>query len=1696
MKYRKKRNTEKSGFFSGNNLKGNLIMTKKLLAVLLVSCGFVMNSALLSGAEQYSYKALYNKALGLFPAKVNECKLPDAQTITVQDGKVNFSGGGDFTVSSPKGSSIISWKFPPLKHYPKGILQLSAKTLDNAAEITVYAVYDAKKNKCAAFKLHSGKREKITRNIQTGKLKEIVIDVKSKSADTVDISFKDFKISCNWWESCFRKEVTIPEGKIWDAVADVGNMTTLFINGKEVTTGGVIRPDAFYWCGDMYRSKRISFKPYLKPGRNFIELYTIRSNVPSFAYMQGAVIMDSGQRIPINSDWSWEWSDSFPGTENAVWKKIASWKNINQYRKTGSSAGAFPITDYYVKNYLHRGDMPAYCGLIKLVNPCENKLFYTENKEFALKILIPPGFENKKPVVEWKISRFENDKLNIIKKGIAGKFSKNGNSLEFNIKSTALPKGVYTFQSALKTGSNIIEERIPEPFAVTGKVIQKEVAGDFLEQGMDIELEKIVDFTNPNDPHPWMETDAKAIYPHVHEKKWDDKYVSTLKKASIVEKNGLKYRKTAKKFEAQFTYLVDFKHPGDWYLLVLEYPDNAERWIGVGCNPSSRMGKKGYHDGSSKCGPCIWTGGKYPNTGKMLKMKWLYIPDPEPHGFNIMSLMTDSDAAAARLLIYHIKGALPSLTQPDILLSGQRKYGLLSERTTSLHPTSGSSSTGFYNYCSSYSKDFSKYAKVDKSAVMEACARIDDLLDSAYHYAQYLRFSGQNMHVMGCYQYDDMNTCPHWNTGSSRLHYNCRDIAARVFQSNDIEFYASVEYTNKFRRMAKRQTKVHGFYKEEEKDIFFVNKQGEIPPSTMGFMRGCLNFMKPEIRKDMLELAAELAGEFKDLPNFRGINWTAYFGGEWQPSFRGPGSDPLDLGYGDFTTGLFEKETGIKIPVPKDAPDRFMKRYKFLTSPAMKERWMAWRSGKIFEFFEQLYNTVISVNPKLDCIAGAYLNVQHITEWKKSGRTFSKYLKENSWMPKTFKKHKGIWLMPWLHANARYGYYVGRKLPDIAMGWQGNMDDEFYEPFADIEKRALMLCLCWHEVERVAAHFPYRKNWSRPYQQTMEGQQREEMAMEPYTQGMIGMDPQMLFFGFTDVSLYIGVEEMHRKFSRVFRRLPMQKFERILKTGFSTNICIRALSHNGKYYFYAANPGYWPISGTMNLSEKATVHDLVKNRKVSDNGSLNFSLPPFGIAAWKADSGSVKITGWKNNPVPEKELAHMRSILLRSHKILKLSGIEKYLGKKDFSFFKTSTDKAEKAVNEGKYAKAWLLLTNAFYWDILNEKGKDAKYAGNVGPRTIPATEAEKAPLIDGKLNDEIWEKCIGQNRFIAHDKQKAKFDTWAYAAWKNNKLYLAFKCNDANTEKLRNTSKIEKDLFRNKDDVIDFVIYPPGKKYYQFAFNPKGVKFDQQCLSVSSRDYDYHPEWKVKSHIGKKGWTAEVEIDTQKAFGQPILKGREWKINFHRLFRMNEQLPSSWVWSPNIHSMEHMGIIRFTGVNLLSNPSVENIKGNWPVNWGKGGGIGKGCFTWEVSEKEKHSGKYSASIKFNGFKVNRDRLGAYIIVGGDRRTPLLPVTPETDYKFTFWMKSNIPSMRVMYCLKNADGKIIHKPTKPLIHPKPGWNRYTGKFRTKKSTKSAALNFSLYGVKNPAKGPWKGLPQISDETVMYIDDVMIIKEGK
>ena len=152
-----------------------------------------------------------------------------------------------------------------------------------------------------------------------------------------------------------------------------------------------------------------------------------------------------------------------------------------------------------------------------------------------------------------------------------------------------------------------------------------------------------------------------------------------------------------------------------------------------------------------------------------------------------------------------------------------------------------------------------------------------------------------------------------------------------------------------------------------------------------------------------------------------------------------------------------------------------------------------------------------------------------------------------------------------------------------------------------------------------------------------------------------------------------------------------------------------------------------------------------------------------------------------------------------------------------------------------------------------------------VGEHTVEAYRIKgEPPQIDGLLNDAVWNRAEPRSGFIQLEPTRgtpATDDTEFRIAYDVHHLYVAFRCYDAEPDKIVNRMTRRGDLYAS--DVISFFIDPhhDHRTGYKFATNPAGVQSDNYRYEDTQRDANWRGIWWVESNIDELGWSAEFKI-------------------------------------------------------------------------------------------------------------------------------------------------------------------------------------------------------------------------------------------
>ena len=176
---------------------------------------------------------------------------------------------------------------------------------------------------------------------------------------------------------------------------------------------------------------------------------------------------------------------------------------------------------------------------------------------------------------------------------------------------------------------------------------------------------------------------------------------------------------------------------------------------------------------------------------------------------------------------------------------------------------------------------------------------------------------------------------------------------------------------------------------------------------------------------------------------------------------------------------------------------------------------------------------------------------------------------------------------------------------------------------------------------------------------------------------------------------------------------------------------------------------------------------------------------------------------------------------------------------------------------------------------------------------TTTSIEGLKEPVIDGKLNENVWDKVAWGTDFIENqpdENTSPTYQTKFKVLYTNKFLYIGVFAFDNKTD------KIEKRVTRRDGfagDRINIVIdsYNDKRTAFIFTVTAAGVKGDEIATNNGANiDDSWNPVWYIKTSTNDKGWIAEIKIPlSQLRFSEN--KEQTWGFNVVRyLFRKDER--------------------------------------------------------------------------------------------------------------------------------------------------------------------------------------------------------------
>ncbi|MCX6302317.1 MAG: DUF5916 domain-containing protein [Bacteroidia bacterium] len=226
-----------------------------------------------------------------------------------------------------------------------------------------------------------------------------------------------------------------------------------------------------------------------------------------------------------------------------------------------------------------------------------------------------------------------------------------------------------------------------------------------------------------------------------------------------------------------------------------------------------------------------------------------------------------------------------------------------------------------------------------------------------------------------------------------------------------------------------------------------------------------------------------------------------------------------------------------------------------------------------------------------------------------------------------------------------------------------------------------------------------------------------------------------------------------------------------------------------------------------------------------------------------------------------------------------------------------------------------ILISFAIIFLILS-----ASFGQTPDKKRYKATEVATAPLIDGIVDDQVWEQGEWIDDFTQYEPyngQKPSQKTEFKIIFDEDNLFIAIKSFDTSPDSIVKRMTRRDNVDGDMVGVV-FDSFHDRRTGFFFAVSVGGVKLDEMMSNDGeNEDSSWDPNWWVKTSVNSDGWIAEMKIPfSQLRFEKN--SGDVWGLEvFRTLYRKQEM--SMWQHIPK----DAPGLVHMFG----EMSGIENVK-------------------------------------------------------------------------------------------------------------------------------------------------------------------------
>jgi hypothetical protein len=198
------------------------------------------------------------------------------------------------------------------------------------------------------------------------------------------------------------------------------------------------------------------------------------------------------------------------------------------------------------------------------------------------------------------------------------------------------------------------------------------------------------------------------------------------------------------------------------------------------------------------------------------------------------------------------------------------------------------------------------------------------------------------------------------------------------------------------------------------------------------------------------------------------------------------------------------------------------------------------------------------------------------------------------------------------------------------------------------------------------------------------------------------------------------------------------------------------------------------------------------------------------------------------------------------------------------------------------------------------------------GRRTVSAVEAHAPIVVDGALDELVWQSAEPADDFIQaepHEGQPATELTDVRLAFDRDALYIGVICHDTDPAAVI-INDIRKDFIPGEQDTFEVILdtFADRRNGFVFVTNAAGARSDTQ-IANEGRDVNtsWDAVWTVATRQDAGGWSAEIRIPF-KTLRFESGADRIWGVNFSRRIRRKNET-DYWSPVPRVYNLYRAGL-------------------------------------------------------------------------------------------------------------------------------------------------------------------------------------------